>query len=95
MAEVTKTDVLRVAHLARLTLTEQEADSMTYHFTKMLTSIGNLNALQTDDVEPATHAVTVEAPLRPDRVTNAPDPALVQTAPVREATFFKVPKVIE
>ena len=95
MAHVTKADVHRVAHLARLTLTEQEADAMTEHFTKILTYIGKLNALQTDDVEPATHAVTVEAPLRPDRVTNAPNPALVQTAPVRDATFFKVPRVID
>lgn len=95
MVQVTTADVHRVAHLARLTLTEQEADAMTEHVTKVLTYIGKLSALQTDDVEPATHAVTVEAPLRPDRVTNAPDPALVQTAPVRAATFFKVPKVIE
>lgn len=95
MAQITKEDVHRIAHLARLALTEQEADAMTEHFTKVLTYIGKLNALHTENVEPATHAVTVAAPLRPDRVTNAPDPTLLQTAPVRDATFFKVPKVIE
>jgi aspartyl-tRNA(Asn)/glutamyl-tRNA(Gln) amidotransferase subunit C len=95
MAQVTKEDVLRVARLARLTLNEHEAEAMTAHFTKVLTYIEKLNALQTDAVEPATHAIAVAAPLRPDRVTNTPDPALMHTAPVTDATFFKVPKVIE
>ena len=95
MAQVTKADVLRVARLARLTLNEHEAEAMTEHFTKVLTYIEKLNALQTDTVEPATHAVAGTAPLRPDHVTNAPDPTLLHTAPVTDSTFFKVPKVIE
>ena len=95
MVTVTTEDVQRVARLARLTLTAQEAAAMTEHFTKVLTYIEKLNVLHTDAVEPATHAVAVAAPLRPDQVTNAPDPALVQNAPVRNDAFFSVPKVIE
>jgi len=97
MATVTKEDVQRIAHLARLTLTAQEAEAMTEHFSKILTYIEKLNAVPTDTVEPATHAVSVSvsAPLRPDLVTNAPDPTLIQTAPVRNDAFFSVPKVIE
>jgi aspartyl-tRNA(Asn)/glutamyl-tRNA(Gln) amidotransferase subunit C len=95
MAQVTKEDVLRVARLARLTLDEQDAEAMTEHFTKVLAYIEKLTVLPTDDIEPATHAVTVAAPLRADCVTNAPDPALLQTAPAKDGTFFKVPKIIE
>jgi aspartyl-tRNA(Asn)/glutamyl-tRNA(Gln) amidotransferase subunit C len=95
MAQVTKEDVLRVARLARLTLDEQDAEAMTEHFTKVLTYIEKLTVLPTDDIEPATHAVTVAAPLRADCVTNAPDPALLQTAPAKDGTLFKVPKIIE
>jgi|SoiMethySBSTD1v2_1073268.scaffolds.fasta_scaffold1364008_1 aspartyl-tRNA(Asn)/glutamyl-tRNA(Gln) amidotransferase subunit C len=95
MAQVTKEDVLRVARLARLTLDEQDAEAMTAHFTKVLAYIEKLTVLPTDDIEPATHAVTVAAPLRADCVTNAPDPALLQTAPAKDDTFFKVPKIIE
>jgi len=95
MAQVTKEDVLRVARLARLTLDEQDAEAMTAHFTKVLAYIEKLTVLPTDDIEPATHAVTVAAPLRADCVTNAPDPALLQTAPTKDDTFFKVPKIIE
>jgi aspartyl-tRNA(Asn)/glutamyl-tRNA(Gln) amidotransferase subunit C len=95
MAQVTKEDVLRVARLARLTLEEQDAEAMTAHFTKILAYIDKLTVLPTDDIEPATHAVTVAAPLRADCVTNAPDPALLQTAPAKDGSFFKVPKIIE
>jgi len=95
MAQVTKEDVLRVARLARLTLDEQDAEAMTAHFTKVLAYIEKLTVLPTDDIEPATHAVTVAAQLRADCVTNAPDPALLQTAPAKDSTFFKVPKIIE
>ena len=95
MARVTKEDVQRIAHLARLTLTAQEAEAMTEHVSKILTYIEKLNAVPTDAVEPATHAVSVSAPLRPDVVTNVPDPTLIQTAPVRNDAFFSVPKVIE
>ena len=95
MAQVTKEDVLRVARLARLTLDERDAEAMTEHFTKVLAYIEKLTVLPTDDIEPATNAVTVAAPLRADCVTNAPDPALLQTAPAKDGTFFKVPKIIE
>jgi aspartyl-tRNA(Asn)/glutamyl-tRNA(Gln) amidotransferase subunit C len=95
MAQVTKEDVLRVARLARLTLDEQDAEAMTAHFTKVLAYIEKLTVLPTDDIEPATHAVTVAAQLRADCVTNAPDPALLQTALAKDDTFFKVPKIIE
>ena len=80
--------------LASLSLNEQDAEAMTAHFTKVLAYI-ELTVLPTDDIEPATHAVTVAAPLRADCVTNAPDPALLQTAPAKDSTFFKVPKIIE
>jgi aspartyl-tRNA(Asn)/glutamyl-tRNA(Gln) amidotransferase subunit C len=95
MATVTTADVQRIAHLARLTLTTQEAEAMTAHVTKILAYMEKLNAVPTDAVEPATHAVTVAVPLRPDQITNTPDPALVQIAPVRNDAFFAVPKVIE
>ncbi len=95
MATVTIEDVQRIAHLARLTLTAHEAEAMTDHFSKILAYMEKLNAVPTENVEPATHAVTTTAPLRPDKVTTTPDPILIQTAPERHDAFFAVPKVIE
>jgi aspartyl-tRNA(Asn)/glutamyl-tRNA(Gln) amidotransferase subunit C len=95
MPLVTQEEVQRVARLARLTLTTQEAEAMTEHFTKVLTYVETLNTLPTDTIAPFTHAVTGPTPLRADRVTNAPDENLLRTAPATDATFFKVPKIIE
>ena len=95
MAQVIKEDVQRIARLARLSLTAQDAEAMTAHVTKVLMYIEKLNAVPTDGIEPVTHAVSVTAPLRADCVTNTSDPALVQTAPAKDGTFLKVPKIIE
>lgn len=95
MPMVTIDEVQRIAHLARLTLTTQEAAAMTEHFSQILTYMEKLNTVPTERIEPATHAVSVVAPLRQDLVTNMPDPTLVQTAPVHNDAFFAVPKVIE
>ena len=95
MSHPTTDEVLRVARLARLAMTEQEARALTEHFANILTYMEKLNQLQTDNVEPATHAIAVTAPLRTDAVTNTPDLTLLQSAPLRDLTFFKVPKIIE
>jgi aspartyl-tRNA(Asn)/glutamyl-tRNA(Gln) amidotransferase subunit C len=95
MAQITKEDVQRIAHLARLTITSQEAEAMTKHFSKILSYMEKLNVVPTENIDPATHTVTVATPLRPDHVTNIPDPTLVYTAPERSDAFFVVPKVLE
>lgn len=95
MPLVTPEEVQRVARLARLTLSAHEAEALTEHFTKVLTYVEMLNTLQTDTIEPITHAVTGPTPLRADRVTNSPDESLLCTAPATDATFLKVPKILE
>ena len=93
---INKDEVRRVALLARLALTPEEETDLVMHFDKVLTYMEKLNELHAEGVEPTAHAVEVPAPLREDRVTNQPDTdALLQNAPVREADFFKVPKIIE
>jgi aspartyl-tRNA(Asn)/glutamyl-tRNA(Gln) amidotransferase subunit C len=93
---ITAEEVRRVATLARLELTSEEAADLVEHFDKLLTYMETLNRLDTTNVEPTAHAITVPSPLREDRVTNQPNPeALLANAPAREGNFFKVPKIIE
>jgi len=55
-----------------------------------------LKQVDTAEVEPFSHALEAANAFRPDRVTNRPEPeALLANAPDRDATFFKVPKIIE
>jgi len=93
---ISREQVQRVAQLARLDLTAEEETELIEHFDKVLTYMGKLNQLNTDNVEPTAHAVEVPGPLREDQVTNQADTdALLQNAPGRENDFFRVPKIIK
>lgn len=89
-------DIRHVAFLARLDLTPAEQRALVEHFDKMLSYVEKLHELQTEGTHPTAHAVDVPSPFRDDVVTNQPNAdALLQNAPSRSATFFRVPKIIE
>ena len=94
--KITADEVERVANLARLRLTAQEVSELTRHLDSILSYMDQLNALDTEGVEPFRHATDSNAALRDDAVLNRPDPeALLANAPDRDGTFFKVPKILE
>jgi aspartyl-tRNA(Asn)/glutamyl-tRNA(Gln) amidotransferase subunit C len=94
--KLTREEIERVAVLARLRLTPEEQASLTEELDHILGYMEKLNQLDTADVEPFSHAFNIENTLREDRVTNQPNAdALLANAPDRDATFFKVPKIIE
>jgi aspartyl-tRNA(Asn)/glutamyl-tRNA(Gln) amidotransferase subunit C len=93
---ITREDVQHLASLARLELTPEEERDLITHLSTILQYMEKLTTLNTDGVEPMSHAVAVSSFLREDRVTNQPNPkALLQNTPAREDNFFKVPKIIE
>ena len=89
-------DVDHVARLARLTLTPEEKARIGEQLVKILTYIDTLNRLDTEGVEPTTHAVPVVNVMRDDEVGPclSPDEALAN-APDRVDGFFRVPRIIE
>jgi aspartyl-tRNA(Asn)/glutamyl-tRNA(Gln) amidotransferase subunit C len=90
MSRLTREKVHRVASLARLRLTDEEADRMTGELEQILEYVETLRELDTDGIAPTAHAI------RPDRATPGIDPHLaVANAPEAIATAFVVPKVIE
>jgi aspartyl-tRNA(Asn)/glutamyl-tRNA(Gln) amidotransferase subunit C len=94
--KLTREEVQRVALLARLRLTPEEEVRLTEQLDSILGYMDKLNQIDTADVEPFSHAVNIDNTLREDRVTNQPNAgALLANAPDRDATFFKVPKIIE
>ncbi|MSP40712.1 MAG: Asp-tRNA(Asn)/Glu-tRNA(Gln) amidotransferase subunit GatC [Deltaproteobacteria bacterium] len=93
---LTRAQVQRVALLARLRLTEVEESALTEQLDNILSYMDKLNQLDTANVELFSHAANVNAGLREDKVTNQPNAeALLANAPDRDATFFKVPKILE
>jgi aspartyl-tRNA(Asn)/glutamyl-tRNA(Gln) amidotransferase subunit C len=89
-------DVDHVARLTRLQLGEAEKALMREQLAKILTYIDALNALDTEGVEPTTHAVLVVNVMREDETRPCfPAEEMLANAPDRLDDFFRVPRIIE
>ena len=93
--KLTKEEVNKVAHLARLELSEDERSRMTGDMNNILDYINKLSELDTDNVEPTCHAVPVTNAFREDVQKNDfTIEEAIANAPSSEDGSFKVPKVI-
>jgi len=96
MSAFTREDVLRVASLARLELSDEEAERVSEELGHILDHVEALQALDTEGIVPTAHAIPLATPLRPDEPEPAIDPdRALANAPRREGHAFAVPKVIE
>jgi aspartyl-tRNA(Asn)/glutamyl-tRNA(Gln) amidotransferase subunit C len=89
-------DVRRIAHLARIAVTEAEVAAVQQQLNGIFGLVEQLNAARTDDTAPMAHAQDVMLRLREDAVTEGDQHKLFQSiAPQVEADLYLVPKVIE
>ncbi|MGU3576811.1 Asp-tRNA(Asn)/Glu-tRNA(Gln) amidotransferase subunit GatC [Brucellaceae bacterium C25G] len=90
------TTVKRVAHLARIAVSDGDAERMTGEINNMLGFVAQLDEVDVTGVEPMTSVMPMKMRLREDAVTdgNIAD-AVVANAPVTEDNFFVVPKMVE
>jgi aspartyl-tRNA(Asn)/glutamyl-tRNA(Gln) amidotransferase subunit C len=89
---ITREEVLHVARLARLELTEEEVERFTQQLSAILEAVAKVSELDLDDVEPTAHPLDLVNIWADDE----PRPCLpleeaLANAPDREAGFFKVP----
>jgi aspartyl-tRNA(Asn)/glutamyl-tRNA(Gln) amidotransferase subunit C len=88
--------VKRVAHLARIAITEEEAASFQGEINAVLGFAEQLNEVDVSNVEPLTSVVAQKMKKRADVVTDGEYAArVVANAPVSDDEFFVVPKVVE
>jgi aspartyl-tRNA(Asn)/glutamyl-tRNA(Gln) amidotransferase subunit C len=94
---ITEKDVIYVADLANLELTDQERQRMVKDLDAILTYIDHLNELDTTDIPPMAQVSTItETPWREDVLRpSLPHKDALANAPSTDGDFFKVPKVIE
>ncbi|RCS58600.1 Asp-tRNA(Asn)/Glu-tRNA(Gln) amidotransferase subunit GatC [Parvibium lacunae] len=97
---ISLSDVQRIAHLARLDLPEPQATATQASLNAIFGLIEQLQAVDTQGIEPLTHPVAyiqeVAQRLRPDAVTETNQrEANQQSAPAVQDGLFLVPKVIE
>ncbi len=94
--KINKNVVEYVAHLGRLELEPHEIELYTSQLDRILQHMDTLNALNTDGIEPTSHAVPVTCVLREDAGRESLSvEGSVRNAPDRKGNFFKVPPVIE
>jgi aspartyl-tRNA(Asn)/glutamyl-tRNA(Gln) amidotransferase subunit C len=88
--------VQKIAHLARLRITDQEAETYAETLSRILGLIEQMNAVDTEGVAPMAHPTDAGLRLRPDAVSESNLRDKFQAiAPAVEAGLYLVPKVIE
>ena len=95
MTKITSEEVKKVAHLARLELNENEIEKHAQQLEKILGYIKQLEKINTENIPCTTRAIEVVNVLRKDEKKNYKNSEeLLDLAPSREDSFFKVPKII-
>ena len=95
-AKITLEQVLHVAKLARLSLSDDEARQMQAQLDAILEYMEGLDELDVSDVPPTFHSIPMDAPLRQDVVERCSDRAeTLAGAPQSESGGFAVPLVLE
>lgn len=93
---LTLEQVKRIAHLARVEISDDEALTTQGHLNGIFQLIEQMQAVDTSGVEPMAHAQDVSQRLRDDVVSEGDHRAAYQAvAPETEAGLYLVPKVIE
>ena len=98
--KITREDVVRVAELAYLDLSEDELEKYRRQIDEILDYIGKLNELDTSGVEPMAQVLAddqaADATMREDLVVpSAVAEDVLRQAPDAEPPYFRVPKMIE
>lgn len=93
---LTAEDIKKIAHLARLTVSENDITLYASQLSNILDFIEQINQIDTSKVEPLAHPLDLFQRLRPDEVTEPDLRAKYQRiAPQVEAGLYLVPQVIE
>jgi aspartyl-tRNA(Asn)/glutamyl-tRNA(Gln) amidotransferase subunit C len=93
---LSREEVLHVATLCRIALTEEEIERLQAQLSNILEQFEVLKGLDTTDVPPTGHSVALSSVVRDDRVGQSfPSGQILANAPRREDQFFRVPPVLE
>ena len=91
-----KSEVSKIAQLARVRITEEEIDDIESRITEILLLIDQMQSVDTDSIVPMSHPLDGKQILRSDTVSEANKrDELQKLAPKVENGLFLVPKVIE
>ena len=93
--KISPEEIKHVADLARLEMSPAEVESMARQLDGILNYVAKLNELDTKDVQPTTHAISIVNAFRDDEVKPSLDRRdSLANAPQQDGESFVVPKVI-
>lgn len=93
---IEQSDVEKIAHLARLQVTPEQTERLTKDLSNILDLVDQLQAADTNGIEPMANPMDAVQVLRADEVTETDQRESLQSiAPAVEKGLFLVPKVIE
>lgn len=96
MSRITKEEVMHVAHLSRLAITEEEAENYAVQLDKMIAYAEQLNELDTTNVEPTSHVIDMKNVMREDiPVKGLPREEMLKNVPDHKDGLIRVPSILE
>ncbi len=94
---ITKKDLVHIAWLSRLELSEEDTEKYTPKLNSVLDYFEELDKVDTESVEPTYHVLPLNNVFRDDEVTPAcslSQEEALSNAPKRQDGFFKVPRMM-
>jgi aspartyl-tRNA(Asn)/glutamyl-tRNA(Gln) amidotransferase subunit C len=93
---ISREDVLHIAKLARLNLSEKEIKTYSGQLSDILNYVQKLGELNVDNVEPMKHVLNMVNVMREDKnLTSLSREDVLNNAPEHDGEFFKVPRVLK
>lgn len=94
--KISRAEIEHIALLARLSLSDEEKDLFGSQLSGILGYMEKLNELDTGDVEPTSHVLSLNNVMRDDvPIPSIPREDALVNAPSHAEKFFRVPKIIE
>jgi len=96
LMKLSREEVLHIARLARVDLTEEEITRFSEQLSNLLENFEVLQQVDTTDVPPTAQSVALQSVMREDKVTpSLPPDDILANAPRREGDCFRVRAVLE
>ena len=94
--KLSREDVLHIARLARLGLTEAEVEKFSEQLSLLLENFEVLQQVDTTDVPPTAQSIDLQTVMRDDEVAESlPPDQILANAPQKDGGFFRVQAVLE
>jgi len=93
---ISREEVLHIAELARLSLSEKEIVTYSEQLNEILNYVQKLSELNVDNVEPMKHVLNMVNVMREDKeLPSLSRDEVLENTPEHDGEFFKVPRVLK